>query len=185
MEPEEFIGEARGVLLHSRVGIPRELRGSFERVDVLQEAWIKILPQMSWLMTLDARSRRTCLRHNLRWAWARLIHRELACKRAGSACEESPDSPEDLEAVASSWPGPSELADLAEAGHALMAGLDRLPEAQRRVLQLYYHEGLSCRQIARELESTPKAVERCLARGRAKLACTFNDVCPNVRRREF
>ncbi len=66
METQAFVCEARDILLHSRVAIPHELSGSLARADVLQEASIGILPQMSWLMTLDARSRRTCLRHNLR-----------------------------------------------------------------------------------------------------------------------
>jgi RNA polymerase sigma-70 factor (ECF subfamily) len=47
--------------------------------------------------------------------------------------------------------------------------LYKLPPSQRMVIVLKYYEGMSYQEIAASIESTEKAVERLLARGRASL----------------
>ena len=56
-----------------------------------------------------------------------------------------------------------------ERDQAVRAALDRLPAKQRMAIVLRYYEGLSGRQIADAMNTTIKAVERLLARGRATL----------------
>ena len=52
---------------------------------------------------------------------------------------------------------------------AVRAALAALPPQQRLAVVLRYYEGLSYQDIASALETTPKAVERLLARGRDHL----------------
>lgn len=52
---------------------------------------------------------------------------------------------------------------------AVRAALDVLPANQRLAIVLRYHENLGYQDIASALETTPKAVERLLARGRDRL----------------
>jgi RNA polymerase sigma-70 factor (ECF subfamily) len=52
---------------------------------------------------------------------------------------------------------------------AVRAALDALPANQRLAIVLHYHENLGYQEIASALETTTKAVERLLARGREQL----------------
>jgi RNA polymerase sigma-70 factor (ECF subfamily) len=56
-----------------------------------------------------------------------------------------------------------------QGAEAVRAALDALPSQQRLAVVLRYYEGLSYQDIASALETTPKAVERLLARGRDRL----------------
>lgn len=58
------------------------------------------------------------------------------------------------------------LDELSEAVQQTLAGL---PSKQRSAIVLRYYQGLSTREIAEVMETSVKAVERLLARGRAKL----------------
>jgi RNA polymerase sigma-70 factor, ECF subfamily len=56
-----------------------------------------------------------------------------------------------------------------ERDQAVQAALNHLPANQRSAIVLRYYEGLSGREIAAAMETTTKAVERLLARGRDAL----------------
>jgi|YelNatPaOPRAMG01_1025707.scaffolds.fasta_scaffold11214_9 RNA polymerase sigma-70 factor (ECF subfamily) len=57
----------------------------------------------------------------------------------------------------------------AERRRALFAALSRLPSAQRMAVVLFHMEGLSVREVAGLLETSPKAVESLLSRARSAL----------------
>ena len=71
--------------------------------------------------------------------------------------------------ASSSSPSPDQQAAHVEQLQAVREALSRLPASQRTVIVLRYYEGLSGREIAAAMEITVKAVERLLARGRARL----------------
>jgi RNA polymerase sigma-70 factor (ECF subfamily) len=56
-----------------------------------------------------------------------------------------------------------------ETALAVRSALDALPANQRLAIVLFYYEDLNYEEIASALETTPKAVERLLARGRERL----------------
>jgi len=62
-----------------------------------------------------------------------------------------------------------------ESAVAVCAALDALPPNQRMAIILRYFEELSYEDIASALETTPKAVERLLARGRQHLRAALGD----------
>lgn len=63
--------------------------------------------------------------------------------------------------------------DRRQSAKAVRAALDTLPPQQRLAVVLRYYEGLSYQDIASVLDTTPKAVERLLARGREHLQATL------------
>jgi RNA polymerase sigma-70 factor, ECF subfamily len=65
---------------------------------------------------------------------------------------------------------PSEPRDASDERLALVTALRRLPEAQRRVVVLYYIADLSVADVARETGITDGTVKGYLSRGRATLA---------------
>jgi len=75
----------------------------------------------------------------------------------------------DLPEVADGRPSATDLMTLRERERDVRQALDCLPGNQRLVVLLRYFEGLSYADIAGALETTPKAVERLLARARAAL----------------
>ena len=71
--------------------------------------------------------------------------------------------------------GPDALGEMEKRqdAEAVRAALAALPPQQRLAVVLRYYEGLSYQDIASALETTPKAVERLLARGRDHLQATL------------
>jgi RNA polymerase sigma-70 factor (ECF subfamily) len=76
--------------------------------------------------------------------------------------------PEDFDPVDPSA-GAAEDVELEERRAALVRAIDELPSGQRAALMLVYDEGLSGAEAAQVLGVTTKAVERLLARARARL----------------
>jgi RNA polymerase sigma-70 factor (ECF subfamily) len=76
--------------------------------------------------------------------------------------------PEDFDPVDPSA-GAAEDVELDERRAALTRAIDELPSGQRAALMLVYDEGLSGAEAAQVLGVTTKAVERLLARARARL----------------
>jgi RNA polymerase sigma-70 factor (ECF subfamily) len=76
--------------------------------------------------------------------------------------------PEDFDPVDPSA-GAAESVELDERRAALVRAIDELPSGQRAALTLVYDEGLSGAEAARVLGVSTKAVERLLARARARL----------------
>lgn len=68
-----------------------------------------------------------------------------------------------------SVPDPSVEVEKAQEAETVRAALAALPPQQRMAVVLRYYEDLSYEEIASALETTPKAVERLLARGRDRL----------------
>jgi RNA polymerase sigma-70 factor (ECF subfamily) len=66
-------------------------------------------------------------------------------------------------------PDPEARAGAAALDRALAAAMARLPPRQRAALALFHGEGLSMAEIAAALETTPKAIEGLLGRGREQL----------------
>jgi RNA polymerase sigma-70 factor (ECF subfamily) len=76
--------------------------------------------------------------------------------------------PENFEAV-DPTAGVAERVEVDERRAALVKAIDELPPGQRAALTLVYEEGLSGAEAARVLGVSTKAVERLLARARARL----------------
>ncbi len=64
---------------------------------------------------------------------------------------------------------PGGQAEQTERAAAVQAAIAELPPKQRAAVVLRYYEGLNGRETAEAMETTVKAVERLLARGRAAL----------------
>lgn len=81
-----------------------------------------------------------------------------------------PVSPLDEAAgIACPAPGPAEQAQRSDVAAHVQAALAALPPRQRAALSLFHGEGLSMAEIAEALETSEKAVEGLLGRGRAEL----------------
>ncbi|MBN2291602.1 MAG: sigma-70 family RNA polymerase sigma factor [Pirellulales bacterium] len=76
---------------------------------------------------------------------------------------------ENLSRVAGPDANVEEQAVIEEQSHEVRQAIAGLPAQQRSAIVLRYYEGLSIAEIAEAIETTPKAVERLLARGRAGL----------------
>jgi len=76
--------------------------------------------------------------------------------------------PDDVE-FADPSPPPDEILAARQRDVALAAALRDLPERERAAMTLVYDEGLSAAETARILGASAKAVERLLARARARL----------------
>lgn len=72
-------------------------------------------------------------------------------------------------------PSPADQLLAQERNQQVRAALEQLPPSQRVALVLRYDEELSYREIAAVMQTTPKAVERLLARGRTALASLLPD----------
>jgi RNA polymerase sigma-70 factor, ECF subfamily len=64
---------------------------------------------------------------------------------------------------------PDKILSRRERLHDIRDAVERLPDRQRMAVVLRYLEGLDARETAHALETTPKAVERLLARARKTL----------------
>ncbi|WP_448580366.1 RNA polymerase sigma factor [Thermaurantiacus sp.] len=71
-------------------------------------------------------------------------------------------------------PGPWELAEAADLDRAVAAIVATLPPRQRAALALFHGQGLSMAEIAEALDTSAKAVEGLLERGRAVLRERLN-----------
>ncbi len=138
------------------------IRGEcMEAEDLLQEAWLKMLERIQ---------RNEPIHHP--WAYWRRVIQNLCHQHARGilptvdekAISDYPD------------PAPTPRAILSEAEREdfLLACLHRLSSRQRKVLILFYFEGKSYQEIAREMEVSVKAVEHLLAMGRKKLRVLVN-----------
>jgi RNA polymerase sigma-70 factor (ECF subfamily) len=113
---------------------------------------------------------RTALAHNL----ADEIRRLGAAKRNVAREESLQQALEQSSSRLEEWlaeerPAPSELAQRMEQTLRLAAALSRLPEKQRRAVELRHLKELSLAEIARELDCTKAAVVGLLHRGVQKL----------------
>jgi RNA polymerase sigma-70 factor (ECF subfamily) len=76
-------------------------------------------------------------------------------------------------------PGPVELAEAADLDKAVAAIMATLPPRQRAAMALFHGQGLSMIEIAEALDTSAKAVEGLLDRGRAALRDRLNHSFPH------
>jgi len=126
-----------------------------DAADVVQDAFIRLLDAAG-------RYRPTA---KFKTYFCRIITRlclDRVKKKKPLYVETIPESPDPRLGVA-------DVMMRAETAAAVRAALDRLPPNQRMAIVLRYYEELNYEDIASALETTPKAVERLLARGRERL----------------
>ena len=126
-----------------------------EAEDVVQDAFLRLLDA-------SGRYRPTA---SFKTYFYRIITRlclDRAKKKQPLSVETIPDSPDPR-------PGVVEEMMLRETAVAVHAALDALSPTQRMAIVLRYYEGLNYEGIASALQTTPKAVERLLARARERL----------------
>jgi RNA polymerase sigma factor (sigma-70 family) len=70
----------------------------------------------------------------------------------------------------SQWPGPAEMAEIAEISARVRGAIAGLPDGQRNAVLLFYLQGLSHREVASELQISIGAVKSRLHQARAALA---------------
>ncbi len=133
----------------------RFLGDSAEAEDVAQEAFLKILDAAAHYQP-TARFRTYLYRVITR------LCLDLARKKRPGYHDELPD-------FAEAGPSPLDVLTVRECRHDIRKALDLLPPNQRMAVILRYDEGLGYADIAVALETSPKAVERLLARARATL----------------
>jgi RNA polymerase sigma-70 factor, ECF subfamily len=130
-----------------------------ESEDVVQDAFLRLLEA-------SGRYQPVC---SLKTYFYQIITRlclDRAKKKRPRYLDVIPDVP------ASGLDAPGEM-EKAQEADAVRAALDALVPQQRMAVVLRYYEGLSYQDIASALETTPKAVERLLARGRDRLQASL------------
>jgi len=133
----------------------RFLGDRHEAEDVVQDAFVRLL-------SAAGRYQPTC---SFKTYFYQIISRlclDRAKKKRPQHSDTIPDVPD-------SGPDATSEIERRQDAEAVRAALAALPTQQRLAVVLRYYEGLSYQDIASALETTPKAVERLLARGRDRL----------------
>jgi RNA polymerase sigma-70 factor (ECF subfamily) len=133
----------------------RFLSDRHEAEDVVQDAFLRLLEAAG-------RYQPTC---SFKTYFYQIISRlclDRAKKKRPQHLDTIPDVPD-------SGPDATSETERRQNAEAVRAALAVLPPQQRLAIVLRYYEGLSYQDIASALETTPKAVERLLARGRDRL----------------
>lgn len=86
---------------------------------------------------------------------------------------------QDLDEYTDENPLPFEVVDNRERKDAVERSLRVLPERQKMAVVLYYFEEFSHREIADYLDTTPKGIERLLARARSTLEKRLKNFLPD------
>jgi RNA polymerase sigma-70 factor (ECF subfamily) len=141
------------------------LRARFEPEDILQEVYLDVFRQVGGFHGDDERSFGAWLSTILE---SKVIDaRRTIGRRKRDASREIPDRTTSagddsawslVDAASAHSETPSRLARLDEEVGTLTACIDRLPEAQRRVIRLRYMEGRSVQDVARRLGRSEAAV---------------------------
>ncbi len=139
----------------------RLLRDADDSDEVAQEAFLRIL------RAADRYRPTAAFRTYLYRIVTRLCH-DRHRKMRPSTCP----APDDEHSPA---PSPMDNAIASEERQAVQETLATLPVKQREAIVLRYYENLSYAQIGEIVNTTPKGVERLLARGRAALAARLSE----------
>jgi RNA polymerase sigma-70 factor (ECF subfamily) len=133
----------------------RFLGDATEAEDVAQEAFLRILEA-------SPRYRPTA-------SFRTYLYRVVTNLCLDRVEKKRPQYLETLPETASSDPSPADVFAARERHEAVRAALETIPPRQRAVIVLRHFEGLSIQEIACITKTTPKAVERLLARARSAL----------------
>jgi RNA polymerase sigma-70 factor (ECF subfamily) len=126
-----------------------------EAEDLVQEAFLRILDSAG--------------RYKPTASFRTYLYRVLTRLCVDYSRKKRPIPTEQLPEVPTAGPSQSERIERRELEEAIRAALDALPPKYRMVIVLRYFEGLSGVKIAKALKTTPKGVERLLARARSSL----------------
>lgn len=132
------------------------LGDSTESQDVIQTAFVRIIEKLDEGLTVRSFK-----------AWFRCIVTRLCRDRAQKMSAVPAGG---LEQVVSPVSSLGDRAARQERRQRIRQLLEKLPATQRMAVILKYDEGLSARQIAEAMETTPKSVERMLSRARQAMA---------------
>ncbi len=130
--------------------------------DLVQDAFLRVL--------------RTADRYRPTAAFSTWLHRIVTnlaidrTRRRAVRRGEGADASAVLAALPAATAAPADALLKSERSRAIATALAELPADQRAAVVLRYGEGLDARRMATVLDRSPKAVERMLARARAKLA---------------
>lgn len=152
--------------------IPRDVADSFSAEDVLQEVWISAFRRhratpltkgdeaFRWLLLIANHVLVDFIRR------VRAVRRGGRMSRVPLGSMEGPWTPGDPFAPA---PTPSRAAAEHESKDAISEALNLLPESRRRVLEMYYFEGRSLREIAECTDRSAAAVGSLMYQARLHL----------------
>jgi RNA polymerase sigma-70 factor (ECF subfamily) len=90
--------------------------------------------------------------------------------------EDAPEVRAALESLGDGSEGPAGALDRAEVARLVQVALDRLPPHYGNALEWKYLEGISVKEIAGRLETSPKAAESLLTRARAAFRDAFTSL---------
>ena len=130
-----------------------------EAEDVVQEAFMRLLD--------------TANRYQPSASFRTYFHRIVTRLCLDRAKKKQPLFMEDVPETPDPSPDAGEVMIRNEADVAVRAALDTLPPNQRMAIVFRYYDNLNYEEIAAALETSPKAVERLLARGREHLRATL------------
>lgn len=126
-----------------------------EAEDIVQDAFLRIFA--------------AAVRYRPTAKFRTYLYRVIANLCLDRAERKSPRYAETIRDVPAGNDSPLTVATATEAQTKIRRALDRLPPQQRMAVILKYYDGLPTAEIAASMETTPKAVERLLARARETL----------------
>ena len=132
-----------------------------DAADVVQDAFIRLLDA-------SGRYRPTATFKTYFYKVITRLCLDRAKKKQPLYLETIPDSPDPR-------PGVTDAMIRRETAVLVRASLDSLPPNQRMAIVLRYYEDLNYEEIASALETTTKAVERLLSRGRERLGAILEN----------
>jgi len=163
---ERILASLPGLTRFVRRRMGPELRARESASDIVQSTYRELLRTGSTFEQRGDESLQRWLRgaaeHKLR---NRARHWRAARRAGAPAGEGAPPEP-----VAPAAGGPEHEAELAEEAGRLEAAFRALTPEQRRVLIRSQIDGLSHAELARELDRTPEAARKLVARALARLA---------------
>jgi len=168
---DEVIRRLKGPLLRLATCV---LRDPVTAEDAFIESMTRLLPTLRTFDNPDrfaAYARKTVRNHCvdlLRRRADRDLRRALRTTRRAAA----PWTPAGafVEGLPADGRSPEQELLLTETLERLRAGVERLGEPDRTILELTYREELTCQEVARTLRLTPSKVKRTLGQARVKLA---------------
>ena len=166
---EDAFGELMQRNSSKVIGFLRRLMGGDQQLeDLAQDVFLKIYRARHSYVVI---SRFTTWMYAITNNVAMNAHRRLGVRRELTAGKESElhDSPFDYLGGCFSDECPVLAADRNELRQAVRQGVTRLNSLQRLAVSMFYFQGMSYREIAREMDASESAIKSLLNRAREKL----------------